>query len=118
MRTVELIAPEEADQWHFIKSLDLEVWLPAISTQPGEGQDNDGTLVCAFDQDNAPSVRHGKMMAASFSMYKLLKEGLPTLKAQAESTQNQALLEQCVKMEAQLLDIDAEPIEDIVRPAW
>jgi hypothetical protein len=119
MRMVNLTPLDESPRWFFNSGIDLEVWLPAITNHPGDGQDNDGALVAGFHAEFAPSEKHGRLMAASREMYVLLKAGLPQLKDAALASGDDPLVALCDQMAQRMAEIDAAPgHEGPDRPAW
>lgn len=117
-RQIQLEHPDKAPRWYFAQGIDLEHWLPAITNHPGDGQDNDGSLVAAFHAEFAPSLRHGKLMAASQEMYLLLKAGLPLLRKAAVENEDKELRQMCDDMTERLAEVDATPTDENVRGAW
>lgn len=117
-RMVQLTHPDESPRWYFAQGLDMERWLPAITNHPGEGQDNDGALVAAFDSELGPSLRHGKLLAASQEMFQLLRRGLPLLRRQAAENEDKELLAMCAQVQERIEEIEATPTDPRLRSSW
>lgn len=117
-RMVQLTHPDESPRWYFAQSIDLERWLPAITNHPGDGQENDGALVAAFDQECGPSLRHGKLLAASHEMFMLLRRGLPLLHKAAAESEDKELLALCAQVKERIEEIEATPQDPTVKSSW
>lgn len=117
-RAIELAHPDHVPRWYFSEGIDLDYWLPAITTHPGDGQNNDGALIAAFHPEFAPSVRHGKLLAAAHEMFLLLKAGLPLLREAAVENEDKELRVLCDEVAERIADIESSEGDDTVRPAW